>query len=107
MIGWTLDEFISFLDRKPDAKFIIGAMTREDFIATMIEYYFIDPETGRLKFDREAFLKILMTADRFPKTNPIESDDYDWNDLWFGLKDGDPLLEQSSLKGGEFGFRFE
>ena len=107
-IGWTLDEFISFLDTKPDAKHIINDWTKADFISKMIEYYFTDPETGGMKFDREAFLKILTAAEKFPKASPFEGDDFDdWEDIWFGLKDGNPLMYQTSLGGGEYGFRWE
>jgi len=106
-IGWTLDEFISFLDTKPEAEFIIGEWTEADFISIMIEFYFTDPETGGMKFDREAFLKILRAAERFPRTSPSESDDYDWLNFRFGLKDGNPLLYPRNLRGADFGLREE
>jgi len=105
-IGWTIDEFISFLNTKPEAEYIIGDWTREDFISTMIEYYFTDPETGGMKFDREAFLKILTAAESFSKTSPTENVDYDWHDFMFGLKDGNPLLCPVRMYGGSNAFRY-
>jgi len=105
-IGWTLNEFISFLDIKPGAEFILGAMTKEDFISTMIEYYFTDPGTGGMKFDREAFLKILTAAERFPVTERHIVDEDDWHAFRFGLKDGNPLMFPTYLQGGTFGFRY-
>ena len=90
-IGWSIDEFITFLDTKDGAEHIIGEWTEEKFISGMIEFYFTDPETGGMKFDREAFLKILTAAERFPKNCPTENNDYDWHDFMFGLKDGNPL----------------
>jgi len=106
-IGWTLDEFMSFLDTKPGAKFIIGEWTKEDFIKNMVEFYFTDPETGWIKFDRDAFLKILEIAARFPKTSyPIESL-ADYHDFYFGLKDGNPLMDQTVIIGGGFGARHQ
>jgi len=106
-IGWTLDEFISFLDTKPEAEHIIGEWTKEDFIATMIEYYFTDPETGGMKFDREDFLKILTAAERFPKISPAESNDYDWQDFNSGLKSGNPLMSRVRIEGESHGLRYQ
>ena len=98
-LGWTIDEFISFLDTKPEAELIIGDWTKEDFIANMMEFYFTDPESGGMRFDREAFLKILKAAERFPKTCPYDSGDLHWFDLLVGLRDGYPLLGPGRLRG--------
>jgi len=113
-IGWTIDEFISFLDTKSEAEYIIGEWTREDFISTMIEFYFTNPETGGMKFEREAFIKILTAAERFPKTSPIPADisnpqdDMDfWNNFRSGAKVGNPLLLSRDLGGGGTGPRIE
>jgi len=106
-IGWTLDEFISFLDTKPEAEYIIGEWTREDFITNMIEFYFTDPETGGMMFDREDFLKILSAAERFPKFSPSIESYEDWNAFNSGAKTGNPLMYRSRISGGVIGPRFE
>jgi len=106
-IGWTLDDFINLLDTKPGAEFILGHWTKAIFIATMIEFYFIDPETGGMKFDREAFIKIITAAERFPLISPTESNDFDWNDFHLGAKVGNPLMLPIDIQGGFHGFRYE
>jgi len=102
--GWTIDEFISFLDKKPGTEYIIGSFTRESFIATMIEYYFTDPATGEVKFDRDAFQKILAVSERFPLTEPPDEGGDDWFHFRSGAKDGNPLLLYIYMY-GEFGLR--
>jgi len=108
--GWTIDEFAAFLNTKPEAEYIIESFTKESFITTMIEYYFTDRETGEVKFDREAFHKILEVSDRFPVTGPVfeDGDGLLGSDKWFywqsGAKDGDPLLLHGSMH-GDWGFR--
>lgn len=87
-IGWTLDEFAAFIDTKPDAKYIIGYYTKEQFIVSMIRNQFINPLTGEAKLDREEFRKILEIAERFPDTGPGYMD----SEMKEGLKDGDPLM---------------
>jgi len=102
--GWTIDEFSSFLDKKPGAEYIIESFTKESFIATMIEYYFTDRETGGVKFDSDAFLKILEVSERFPMTEPPDEGGDDWFHFRSGARDGNPLLLHTYLFGGE-GFR--
>jgi len=102
--GWSIDEFISFLDRKSGAEHIIGDYTKKRFISTMIEYYFTDPETGRIVFDREEFLKILKASERFPVTGVFPDDifvSYDERHAFLaGARDGDPLMLNWTLFGG-------
>jgi len=98
-IGWTIDEFIDFLKTKPESEYIIGYLTKEYFILDMITYYFNDPETGGLKFDREAFLKILEAAERFPETMPQLISDDDWIEFELGVRDGNPLMSMETFIG--------
>ncbi len=92
--GWTLDEFASFLDSKPDAKFIFDHQPKEEFIGRMVCNLFIDPVTMEVNFDRGEFMKILKISDRFP-TSEMQSgimDDYD--NFLSGTENGDPLMKR-------------
>jgi len=97
--SWTIDEFISFIDKKPEAEYIIESYTKESFISTMIEYYFTDRETGEVKFNREAFHKILEVSERFPMTEPPDEGGDDWFHFRSGARDGNPLLLYNNLLG--------
>ena len=88
-MGWTIDEFLAFLDEKPAARYIIENYDRESFVQLMITLYFTDAQTGQVIFEREAFQKILAAAERFPVDGlPAGIDFYDFAE---GAKDGDPL----------------
>jgi len=86
--GWTLDEFAAFINTKPDAQHIIAGYTKRDFIREMIQYQFVSPMTGEVKFDRDEFKKILSVANRFPNDFSIN----DHSAFLQGAKDGDPLM---------------
>lgn len=91
--SWTLDEFAAFIETKPDAQYIIGDMTKRDFIITMTQYLFINPVSGEITFDRDEFKKILRVAERFPAELPQAYDLFrDWDEFRMGAKDGDPLM---------------
>jgi len=102
--GWTIDEFMSFLDKKQDTEYIIESFTKESFIETMIEYYFTDRESGEVKFDRDAFLKILAVSESFPVTAPPDEGGDDWFHFRSGARDGNPLFLHNNMHGG-WGFR--
>ena len=100
--GWTLDEFIAYLDSKPEAEDIIMWVSREDFILFTSMNYFADRKTGRMTFDREIFIKILKAAERFsiePNYNEYLDDGTGrWRLL--GARDGEPLMLSWALFGG-------
>lgn len=88
---WTLDEFASFVESKPDAKYIIGEMTKQSFILQMVQCLFFNSATGEIKFDRDEFKKILAIAERFPDEIPPN---YPANveEFYQGARNGDPLM---------------
>jgi len=90
--GWTLDEFIELVESKPDSEYIIGGFSQRDFILMMVQYTFINPHTGKPRFDRDEFNKILAIAKRFP----VESKDWSY-EFYMGAKDGNPLLLHNQL----------
>lgn len=90
-IFWTLDEFASFIESKPDSKYIIGEMSKRDFIIKMVQTLFINPVSGDIKFDRSEFYKILSIAEYFPD-QPPQIDHTQINEFMQGAKDGNPLM---------------
>jgi len=104
--GWSIDEFIDYLDSKPEAQDIIYHRTREEFILTTSMNYFADRKTGRMTFDREIFIKILKAAERFP----IELFDYpdEGTGIWplMGARQGNPLMLGWGVSGGIDGSAF-
>ena len=104
--GWTIDEFIAYLDSKPEAQDIIIWMNREQFILNTSMNYFADRKTGRMTFDRDIFMKILQASERFP-IEKIEYPDPDIG-LWpqMGAKYGDPLMLFWLVSGGPDGGGF-
>ena len=99
--GWTIDEFITFLDSKPDANSIIEG-GKYSFIQQVIINYFADMGTGRFNFDRELLIKILETAERI-QDPPAFKTAQDYYDYRLGVRSGDPLLLSAELQDG-FGF---
>ena len=93
-IGWTLDEFATYIESKPDAEYIIASITKNDFIIKMVQYLFVNPVTGEVRFDRDEFEKILAVAERFPTELYDYVDDIGgWEKyFWMNARNGDPIM---------------
>jgi len=104
--GWTIDEFITFLDAQPDAEDIIFGIIRGNFIRGVSINYFADRVTGRMTFDGEVFLKILQAAERFPITHPVYPDDDSRLHPILNAKQGNPLMIGYSIWDSSFGGAF-
>ena len=87
--GWTLNEFMTFLEANPNSKYVLGYVTRREFISRMIRNQFINPLSGEPTFDRNEFKRILAIAERFPTDIPQQMG---VDEFMRGLKDSDPLM---------------
>ncbi|MDE5577858.1 MAG: extracellular solute-binding protein, partial [Oscillospiraceae bacterium] len=71
--GWTMDEFIDFVDAHPDCtpfnSLVDKKYVLELFINSNYESY-IDMETGRCSFDSGEFIRLLEFCNRFPDEVP-------------------------------------
>ena len=98
--AWTLDEFVAYIESKPDARYILGDLTKRDFIVKMSQFLFVNLVAGEVKFDRDEFKKILRIAEYFPIDLP---DDYDnlfgYEEFMKGAKGGDPLMVPRTIQG--------
>jgi len=107
--GWTIDEFIDYLDSKPEAEEIIWGFSRAEFIYWTSFNYFADRETGRMTFDRGDFMKILQAAQRFPINESKPRFDIWWRDKHSempGAKSGDPLMIDAYIHAPDGGRAF-
>lgn len=74
--GWTIEEFMDFVDAHPDCKPFNDFTNKNDvldlFIKNCYESY-IDMDTGKCSFDGDEFIRVLEFSNRFP--NEISEDD--------------------------------
>jgi len=103
--GLSIDEFIDYLDSKPEAEDIIMDMDRHKFILMTSLNYFTDRGTGRMTFDRDIFMKILKAAQRFPIDRIEYSDDGTGLFPHLGAKQGEPLMIDGLVFGVGNAFR--
>lgn len=71
--GWTMEEFMDFVDAHPDCK-AFGELTTKDsalklFIRNCYENY-VDMKTGKCSFDSGEFIGTLEFCNRFPDEVP-------------------------------------
>lgn len=68
-MGWTVDEFMEFVDSKPADVKILQYASKNYMLNVMIscnEERYIDWTTGKCNFNSEEFKKVLEFANRFP-----------------------------------------
>lgn len=95
--GWTMDEFIEFVDTYPDISVFGSEMVRDGFFLSAITHCyenFIDVETGKCTFNSDEFVKILEFATRFPKEidSSIYEDPNYWQESETAYRNGKTLL---------------
>ncbi len=73
--SWTIPQFIDYIEDYPEAKYVIGAMTRERFLTIISQVYFKNDRTGEYNFNADDFKMLLDLAERFPADNG-ELDDH-------------------------------
>lgn len=101
--GWTVDEFIEFVDANPDKSIMGDEISRSDFFSTMVNVCsenFIDRDTGECRFNSDDFIKLMEFSTRFPKEIDYEqlyADDNYWNEQQSAYRDGRTLLNSYSL----------
>ncbi len=101
--GWTVDEFISYVDANPDKSVFGREMTSSDFFNSMlVACYetFINKETGECSFNSDEFIKLLEFSKRFPKEidyDALNTDDTYWMEQRTQYRDGKTLLAQAYL----------
>lgn len=103
--GWTMDEFISFVDANPDKIAFPDYSTKSDVLNSFIYYCYssyINKETGECYFDGDNFIKLLEFCNRFVTKLPDDFwdhyyDDYDWRAEETELRTGKRLFETTSF----------
>lgn len=101
--GWTVDEFIEFVDANPDKSIMGDEVSRSDFFSTMVNVCsenFIDRDTGECRFDSDDFIKLMEFSARFPKEIDYEqlyADDNYWNEQQSAYREGRTLLNSFYL----------
>lgn len=101
--GWTVDEFIEFVDANPDKSIMGDEISRSEFFSTMVNVCsenFIDRDTGECRFNSDDFIKLMEFSTRFPKEIDYEqlySDDNYWNEQQSAYREGRTLLNSFYL----------
>ena len=100
--GWTIDEFIDFVDAHPDSTPFGDFDTKDDvlemFINSCYESY-IDMETGKCSFDSDEFIRLLEFCNRFPAEYSEEAFrkfDY-YTDVLMKLRSGERLFSREYI----------
>ena len=102
--GWTMDEFIEFVDSNSDAS-VFGNRydTKSSMLSNFISYNyrnFVNRETGKCSFDSDDFIKLLEFCNRFPKEYNYEKETYDdnyWNEYQARYRNGKALLNMAYI----------
>ncbi|MDE6708862.1 MAG: extracellular solute-binding protein, partial [Oscillospiraceae bacterium] len=100
--GWTMDEFIDFVDAHPDSSPFGDFTTKDDvlemFINSCYESY-IDMETGKCSFNSKEFIRLLEFCNRFPaefSEEALRKYDYYTDDLQ-KLHSGERLFSRAFI----------
>ena len=67
MDGWTIDEFIAFTEKYPEAR-VFNYATKASMLSVFLNYStgdFVDYSTGKCNFNSEEFIKVLEFCNRF------------------------------------------
>lgn len=67
MEGWTIDEFIAFTEKYPEAR-VFNYATKASMLSVFLNYStgdFVDYSTGKCNFNSEEFIKVLEFCNRF------------------------------------------
>lgn len=102
--GWTMDEFMSFIEANPD-KSIFGerSATNTNMLTTFFSYSydsFIDRNTGECSFNSDSFIKMMEFCSRFPSEIKDEDMDYDdsyWQEYETQWRTGKTLLSNEYI----------
>lgn len=74
--GWTIEEFMDFVDAHPDCKPFNDLTSKNDvldlFIKSCYESY-IDMGTGKCSFDSDEFIRVLEFCNRLPDEIPEDA----------------------------------
>lgn len=104
--GWTMDEFIDFVDSHPDKRIFREYQSKDSVLGRFIRYgynEYIDRDTGECHFDSDEFIRLLEFCDRFPKeVDHSYLDDPDWV-----TKDDFDLLNGNIIFEDQFIYRFD
>ena len=101
--GWTVDEFISYVDANPDKSVLGQTMSSSNFFNSILGYSyetFINKETGECSFNSDDFIKLLEFSKRFPKEidyDALYADDSYFMEERTQYRDGKTLLQQTYL----------
>lgn len=102
---WNIGEFTQFADSiDPDAT-LMGLMTKQDFVSSMMYYCsddFIDKDTNQAKFDSQEFIDVLKFVERYPVEIDYNSfDDEYWMEAETFYRENKAYL----LRTGLYNFR--
>ena len=96
--GWTVEEFLDFVDSHPESRSFDPTWTSDHALKTFISNCyesFIDMEKGKCSFDSGEFIRLLEFCGSFP--NEIPEGFYDYynyfTDVLSELKNGGQLFE--------------
>lgn len=83
---WTMQEMMDVMAQMPEGTQLIGEMTRDGFMSTMMQYCgndFVDVSTGKCEFDSENFIAMLEYANKLPKE--LDEDTYN-EEYWMNYE---------------------
>lgn len=102
--GWTMDEFISYVDAHPDSSVMDDRYTTSvGMLYQLVSYNydsFVNKDTGECHFDSEDFIKILEFCTRYPKEinyDEIDQDQSYWQNYETQWRTGRTLLSGSYI----------
>lgn len=102
--GWTVDEFIAFVDANADKSVFGAEMDRSWFFSSIMSYCygnFVNKETGECSFDSEDFIKLLEFSNRFPKEidyDSLYSDDSYYMEQQSQYRNNKTLLDMVTIQ---------
>lgn len=101
--GWSVEEFIQFVDANPDVSVFGDEISRSEFFSAIIQICserFINRDTGECSFNSDDFIKLMEFSNRFPKEvdwEQLYSDPNYWDEQQSAYREGRALLSVYSL----------
>lgn len=96
--GWSVEEFIQFVDANPDVSVFGDEISRSEFFSAILQVCserFINRDTGECSFNSDDFIKLMEFSNRFPKEvdwEQLYSDPNYWDEQQSAYREGRALL---------------
>ncbi|MBD5139750.1 MAG: extracellular solute-binding protein [Ruminococcus sp.] len=101
--GWSVEEFIQFVDANPDVSVFGDEISRSEFFSAILQVCserFINRDTGECSFNSDDFIKLMEFSNRFPKEidySQLYSDPNYWDEQQSAYREGRALLSVYDL----------